>query len=404
MTASLQPTDRDRRPAVALLVETSNQYSRSLLQGVRQYLWEHGPWALHLTEHGRGDVVPPWLADWSGDGIIARIETRAIEQAVRAAAVPAINVSAAGLAPEVPAVISDSAAVTRLAAEHLLERGIRRFGYCGDARFLWSSVHGRNFVQCIHEARCTCEVFDSSEDDFAHWKKEQQKLGDWLASLPKPVGVMACFDIRGQQVLDVCRRLGFRVPEEVAVIGQHNDELLCELCDPPLSSVIPNSRLAGYRAAELLDGMMHGRCAAALVHRIAPIGVEARQSTDVVAIEDADVADAIRFIREHATQGIGVDDVLRVVPVSRSVLERKFRSLLGYTPYEAMLRVRLSRAKELLATTALPVAKVATLAGFSSPEYFSASFKSQVGMSPRRFRASSRGTAYRQLGDLPEPP
>lgn len=391
MNASNPLTDRERRRAVALLVETSNQYSRNLLQGVRQYLRERGPWALHLTEHGRGDVVPPWLANWAGDGIIARIENRAIEQAVRAAGVPAINVSAAGLAPDVPAVISDSAAVARLAAEHLLERGIRHFGYCGDARFLWSNVHGRNFVKCIRKARCTCEFFDSSENDFAHWENEQWKLGDWLASLPKPVGVMACFDIRGQQVLDVCRRLGLRVPEEVAVIGQHNDELLCELCDPPLSSVVPNPRLAGYRAAELLDRMMRGRRVAARVHRIAPIGVEARQSTDVVAIEDADVADAIRFIRQHAAEGIGVDDVLRAVPVSRTMLERKFRSLLGYTPYEAMLRVRLARAKELLATTAMPIGSVADQAGFSSAEYFSASFKSRVGMSPRRFRAGSRG-------------
>lgn len=393
MTAPLRPTDGDPRPAVALLVETSNQYSRQLLRGIGDYLREHGPWAVHVTEHGRGDVAPPWLANWTGSGIIARIENPAIERAVRATGVPVVNVSASGLAKEFPAVISDSAVIGRLAAEHLLERGIRQFGYCGDARFAWSAVHGRHFVKRVRQAGCSCNCFESSAEDFADWLAEQRKLGRWLASLPKPVGIMACYDMRGQQVLDVCREVGLRVPDEVAVIGHQNDEPLCELCDPPLSSVISNPRLAGYRAAELLGRMMRGRRVAARVVRIAPIGIEARQSTDVVAVEDADVADAMRFIRENAARGVGVDDVLKAVPISRSMLERKFRSLLGYTPYEAILRARLSRAKDLLATTALPVAKVAELAGFSSPEYFSASFKAQVGTSPRQFRTDNRGTA-----------
>lgn len=383
---------RDRRPAVALLVETSNQYSRQLLRGIRDFLRQHGPWAVHLTEHGRGDVVPLWLARWTGDGIIARIENRAIERAVAAVGVPVVNVSASGLAPEFPAVISDCAAIGQLAAEHLLERGIRHFGYCGDARFSWSTAYEHHFVKYIRRAGCTCKVFESASEDFADRLAEQRKLGCWLTSLPKPVGIMACYDIRGQQVLDVCREVGLRVPDEVAVIGQHNDEPLCELCDPPLSSVIPNPRLAGYRAAELLDRMIRGRRVVPRIYRIAPIGVETRPSTDVVAINDPDIANAIRFIRENAIRGIGVDDVLKAVPISRSMLERKLRGVLGHTPYEAILRARFSRAKELLKSTALPVAEVAVLAGFSSPEYFSAAFKAQVGVSPRRFRASDGKT------------
>lgn len=351
---------------------------------------EQQPWALHLAEHGRGDAVPPWLDHWTGDGIIARIENSLIERAARACGVPVVNVSASGLAPDVPAVISDSAAVARLAAEHLLERGFRHFGYCGDGRFLWSAIHGRHFANCIRKAGCACDVYESSPEDFTHREHDRQQLAEWLTTLPKPVGIMACFDIRGQEVLDVCRRIELRVPDEVAVIGHHNDELLCELCDPPLSSVIPNPHRAGYQAARTLDRMMRGQRVPARTYRIAPIGVKARQSTDVVAVEDQDLADAIRFIRENATQRIGVDSVLRAVPISRTLLERKFQSRLGYSPYEAIVRVRLARAKELLASTTLPVAEVATLAGFSTPEYFSAAFKSQIGLSPRQFRASSR--------------
>jgi LacI family transcriptional regulator len=381
---------RDPRPAIALLVETSNQYSRQLLRGIRDYVREQGPWALYLTEQGRGDVIPPWLETWRGDGIIARIENSDIERAVRAIGVPVVNVSASGLAPEFPTVISDSKAVAGLAAGHLLERGFRHFGYCGDSRFVWSASHGRHFAAHVRQAGHTCEVFASSTRDFADWRKEQQRLGDWLLSLPKPVGIMTCYDIRGQQVLNVCRHVELRVPEEVAVISQHNDEPLCELCDPPLSSVIPNPRRAGYQASELLARMMRGRRMAARVYHIPPIGVKARQSTDAVMVEDAEIAVAVRFIRENASRGIGVDDVMHAARVSRSMLERRFQAQLGYTPYEAIQRARLARAKELLATTALPIAHIADLAGFSSAEYFSASFKSQVGASPRQFRASSR--------------
>ncbi len=375
-----------RPPAVALLIETSNQYSRQLLRGVRDFLRGRGPWALHLTEHGRGDVPPPWLPRWRGDGILARIENRAIERAVRAAGVPAVNVSASGLAPGLPAVISDSAAVARLAAGHLLERGFRRFGYCGDARFAWSASHGRHFEEAVRAAGCPCSVFPSSPGDFVDWEGERRKLARWIGSLPRPAGIMACYDIRGQQVLDVCRQLGLRVPDEAAVIGQHNDEPLCELCDPPLSSVIPDPRRAGYRAAALLDRMMRGRRERPRVHRVAPLGVAARQSTDVVAVEDREIAAAARFIRENAHRGIGVGDVLEAVPLSRSLLERRFRRLLGCAPYEAILRARLRRAKELLAATDLPVARVAELAGFSCPEYLSSAFREHVGPSPRQFR------------------
>ena len=258
MTRRKPATTRGRRTRVALLIETSNAYARELLHGIQSYARENRHWALHLTEQGRGETPPAWLRSWRGDGMIARVETKSVAEAVRQAAVPVVNVSAAELAPEFPTVISDSAAIARLAAEHLLERGFRHFGYCGDARFAWSARHGENFVRHLADAGFECAVFDSQPADAEDWEREQRKLARWLRSLPKPAGVMACYDIRGQQVLDVCRAVGVAVPDEVAVIGQHNDELLCDLCDPPLSSVIPNARRAGYEAAALLDRMMRG--------------------------------------------------------------------------------------------------------------------------------------------------
>jgi LacI family transcriptional regulator len=375
---------------VALLIETSNAYARELLHGIQTYARENRNWALHLTEQGRGETPPAWLRSWHGDGMIARVETQCVADAVRQASVPVVNVSAAGLAPEFPAVISDSAAIARLAAEHLLERGFRHFGYCGDGRFAWSTRHGDNFVQRLTEVGFACAVYDSQPADAEDWEREQGKLARWIRSLRKPAGVMACYDIRGQQVLDVCRAIGVAVPDEVAVIGQHNDELLCDLCDPPLSSVIPNARRAGYEAAALLDRMMRGSANSPQVVLIEPAGVVTRQSSDVLAVSDSHISAAVRFIREHACERIGVEDARKVAALSRTLFERRFRKLLGCAPYEQILKVRLAKARELLALTNLTLAEISERTGFSSPEYFSAALHKRLETTPSELRQRLR--------------
>ena len=377
-----------KRPVVALLVETSNRYSRELLRGIRDYSLEHGQWVLHLTEQGRGDLPPTWLKSWRGHGILARIENRSIEAAVRRTRTPVVNLSASGIGTDFPTVISDSSLVAQLAADHLVERGLRHFAYCGEARFTWSKRHGENFAAHLRRLGYKCHVFSSRAKEYENIEQEQSALGEWLISLPKPAGIMACYDIRGHQVLEVCRQCQIQVPDELAVIGQHNDELLCELCHPPLSSVIPDPRRAGYEAARLLDCMMQGKPIKVGVHNIPPVGVATRQSTDLIAIPDHQVAAAVRFIRENACQRITVDDVLRAVPMSRTLLERKFRKYMGIAPYEEILRIKLRRANELLLSTDLPICEVAERTGFATAEYFSASFKQRFGFSPKGLRQS----------------
>ncbi len=379
-----------RRRQVALLIETSNAYARGLLQGVVHYIREHRPWSFHLIEQGRGDDPPPWLAGWKGDGIIARIETPRIARAVVKTGLPAVDLSAARLVPTLPWVETNDEAIARLAAEHLMERGFKRFAFCGDARFNWSQWREAHFVARLKAAGLACEVFRpaGATGDVA---MQERELARWLRELPKPVGVMACYDIRGQQTLAACRGAGLAVPDEVAVIGVDNDTLLCELASPPLSSVIPNAHRAGYEAAALLDRQMAGKRVPAVAHLIAPLGIAERQSTDVLAVDDRDVAKAVQFIREHACEGINVDDVLRAVPLSRRVLEQRFQKLLGRTPREEVLHVRLSRVKQLLGETDLPLYLVAERTGFEHVEYLSVVFKRETGRTPSRWRAEARG-------------
>jgi LacI family transcriptional regulator len=203
---------------------------------------------------------------------------------------------------------------------------------------------------------------------------------------------MACFDIVGRQVLEACRQIDAAVPDEVAVVGVDNDELLCELADPPLSSVFPDTQRTGYVAAELLDKLMSGHRVPPKGHFIEPLGVIVRESSDVLAIEDADVSQAVRFIRAHACEGINVHDVLTAghIPLSRRVLESRFKKLIGRTPHEEIDRVQLNRVKELLRETDLPLTEIARRAGYEHVEYLSVVFKKKVGTPPSQYRRVHR--------------
>ncbi|NNE01208.1 MAG: DNA-binding transcriptional regulator [Pirellulaceae bacterium] len=376
------------RPNVALLIETSNGYARGVLDGVVSYVNQHGPWSIYLPEQDRTAPPPSWLASWRGDGIIARIETDEVANAVRRRGVPVVDVSAARRVEDIPWVETDDMAIAQLAADHLLHRGFKNLAFVGDPGFNWSLWREQHFCDAVAEADCDYFVHQSISrlDPDYTWDREKAALAKWLRELPNPVGIMACYDIKAQQVLDVCRELDLAVPEQVAVIGSDNDRLVCDLADPPLSSVIPNSKRAGYEAAKLLDRMMSGERVAAQPLLIEPLGVQTRQSTDILAIDDDDVATAVRFIRENALTGINVSDVLRHTPLSRRVLESRFRKILGRTPHEEIARLRIERIKQLLTTTDLTLAQIASRTGFQHVEYLTVAFKKSVGQSPSHYR------------------
>ena len=378
---------------VALLVETSNSYARGLLRGVVDYAREHGRWSVYLGEQRRGDQPPPWLERWDGDGVIARIENPRIARAVARCGRPAVDVSAARLLPDLPWVETDDRAIASMAADHLLGCGLRHFAYCGEGQFNWSNWRRDHFAARLRRKGLDCSVYrpsragaDGAADGGADWEREEEELAGWLRALPKPVGVMACYDIRGRQILDACRRAGIGVPDEVAVVGVDNDELLCELSDPPLSSVRPDTRRTGYRAARLLNRLMAGRAVRRLKHAISPLGVVTRQSTNILASDDREVAEALRFIRDNARNGISVKQVLDRVPLSRRALESRFTRAVGRTPHGEIERVRMEYVKQLLLETDLSVGEIARRSGVRQQEYLSVAFRRYAGSSPTGFR------------------
>ena len=385
-----------KMPKVALLVETARGYGREVLHGIVRYARLHGPWAFYVTPGDFAQSLPP-MEEWGGTGIIARVETPQVAKAILATRLPvvALDLSETQLATGSPwsrmcQLTSDSEGAVRLAVKHLLEKGLRHFGFVGIAGKIWSDRRQQAFVRQIAEAGYDALAYASARRRRLPWGHEQAAISRWLAALPKPVGVLACNDDRGREVLAACRQAKLRVPEEVAVIGVDNDELLCDLSDPPLSSVALGAERAGYEAAALLDDLMAGRVKRARRLVAAALGVVARRSTDVLVHEDPEVAAALRFIHDRAGQPLRVYDVVSNLGDARRSLEIRFRQALGRSIHAEIQRTRLERARQLLLETDLPLPKVARACGFRSPSYLAAVFHRHLGVTPVRYRAHNR--------------
>ncbi len=401
------PGDRYQRRRVVLLVDTSRSYGREIVRGVGRYQRERGDWAIYYKPHGLGDPTPPWLGEARPDGVLARIGTLTLAKAIAKLKVPAVDLRGVICGTGLPSIGVDHGRVAQLAAQHLLERGFQRFGFCGLPR----GVHPHmdelcdHFVAASERAGCPCDVFlarrgpqrgeawERQQNRLAQWRDQQRRISQWIDSLAKPVAVMACYDDRALQVLDACRRTGIAVPEQVAVISADNDEYLCEMAIPSLTSIDENAALIGYQAAALLDNMMDGQPPPGTRLLVPPHGVVTRQSTDLLAIEDQYVAGTMRFIREQACRGIRPRDVVAQVPLSRVALATRFKAAVGHTIGAEIQRVQVRCAQQLLEDTDLPIKQVAHRAGFRYVEYMTRLFRRLTGQTPaecRRVRAGQK--------------
>jgi LacI family transcriptional regulator len=382
------------RPRIAVLVESSRGYGRGLLQGIAAYVREHGPWTVDIQERRLYDAAPKWLRHWRGDGIIARIASPPFARQLGRLRLPTVDLAGLHRVEGVPVIITDHQAVVRLAADHLLSLGLRQFAFCGFGGIYYSQKRGQYFAEYLAVKGHTVHVFSarSKRRRLAPSALDEEsappggEMAAWLRSLPKPVGLLAVTDNRGHQVLNICGEHGVAVPDEVAVIGVDNDEMLCDLCEPPLSSVALNPWKVGYEGAALLDRMLQGNSPPRERTLIPPLGVVTRRSTDVVTLVDADLAAALRLIRERACGRITIEDVLREVPISRSTLKRRFATILRRSPHEEIRRVQLQRVMQLLSTTRLPLAKIAQMTGFLHIESMCRLFKQKTDVTPGRYR------------------
>lgn len=380
-------------PKVILLIENSRTYGRDLLRGIGRYARFHGPWSFYMepefyVEMG-GRITKMDLSHirrLKADGIIMRDIGRPEE--IIAIGIPTIIVAAVKeKLPGIPTITTDDAVIGKMAAKHLLDRGFRHFGYCGFDDMSWSRKRKDSFKKAIAKAGFKTYVYrQPGKKTKQFWEKEQHFLSDWLKSLPKPMGLMVCNDNRGRHITEACKMIGLNVPAEVALIGVDNDELLCELSTPQLSSIALNVENGGYNAAKLLDKMMAGKKATIQTIKVNPTHVVTRQSTDIFAVEDREVAEAMQFIRLNANSMIQVSEVVGSTAVSRRCLEKRFHKFIGHSIHDEIKRCRIEQIVNLLIHTETPLSKITMMLNFPEPAKMSRYFKCEKGISPLAYR------------------
>ncbi len=380
---------------VALVMSLNKRFDRKVIEGVTRFVRESGKWSVFVEDDPQAKI--PDFRHGHFDGVIADLDDPRIPKRLVGLGIPAVGVG--GIREDCPwdlqisTVSTNNRRIAELAANHLMERRLPHFAYCGvPGRTVdpWNQQRREAFAEHVRQAGCECSIYTGRHSASHSWEQSQEKLANWLTGLPKPLGLMAANDARARHVLEACRRLGLRVPEDVAVVGVDNDELICNLAHPPLTSIVQGTEEIGYRAAKLLNRTMKrrdGRLSHVLVN---PVDVVTRESTDLVATEDTVASTSLLYIRQHASEGIGVAEVARAAGVSRSTLDARFRRVVGRTVHEEIQRCQLNTARQFLTTTNLPVEEVARRAGFSSAQYMNAVFRRVLGQTPGRYRIGAR--------------
>jgi LacI family transcriptional regulator len=376
---------------IALIYDARHAYDLQVMAGVAAYIHEGGDFNVYLERDALKDQQLPDFRSWCGDGIIANFDDPSVATVVNQSKLPVVGFGSGygWRGSSIPYFFTNNDLIANIAADHFFARGFRHFAFCGYAKNPingWSEEREQAFVRYLDKRGSSCDVYDDRNEPIRQWASIQQSLAKWMRSLPKPVGVLAANDSRAHHLLEACRSFGLRVPHEVAVIGVNNDELLCHLSSPSLTSIEHGTRRMGYEAAALLELLMSGKKPGQRHFVIDPVGIVTRQSTDTLAIEDCTVAKAMSFIQEHALDGIKVPNVVNALGVSRSGLETQFTRMLGYTVHTAIRKIQLERTRQLISDTNLPLKQIAANAGFRSVQHMTTLFGRTFHQSPAEYR------------------
>ncbi|MEI2263947.1 XylR family transcriptional regulator [Erwinia sp. CGal63] len=386
-----------RHARISLLFNANKAYDRQIIEGIGEYFYaSQCDWDIYIEEdfsvhHLNENIL-------SGSGIIADFDDSLLAAQLSQIAIPVVGVGGSYSNreeyPNVSYVATDNEALVAAALQHLTEKGIERFAFFGlpaEAGKRWAQERASAFRRLTSEMAFPAMLYEGMVTDSNSWETAQQKLAEWLHSLPAHTGIVAVTDARARHILQTCEHIGIAVPESLCVIGIDNEELTRYLSRISLSSVVQGTRRMGFEAARLLDNMLSGRRVRTEPVIVAPESVIGRQSTDYRSIIDAMVVKAMGFIRKNACRGATVEQVLESVGTSRSNLDKKFMCELGTTIHKVIQDEKFARAKELLETTSLPVAEISRLCGYSTPQYFCTVSRQNLAMTPIKYRSSRKG-------------
>lgn len=372
---------------IGILAPRDPGYVEALRMGIRDYARPHHPWVFRNANPIVASVRD--FVSWGVRGLIVFGNSSDLNQAVIDTGLPAVNVSAYLASPGIPSVVPDNHAVGRMAAEHLLERGFDHLGYLSTHDNHYAAQRQAGFAARARQHGLDCHTFTPpTPASSKRWGDFERALIAWLWQLPKPVGILAATDPTAERLLEVCLQAGIDVPEQIAVLGVDDTQIICESTWPHLSSVAIPFEQIGFRAAAMLDDLIHRRIEAGpqTLIQLPPRYVVPRQSTNVLAISDDQVIRAVRYIEAHLGEPLSVDQIVAHLTISRRMLEHRFKRALGRTPAQQITRVRIDRARQLLAETDLDMTSLAHACGYANNTRFGVAFKRVTGTTPTAYR------------------
>lgn len=380
-----------RKKNVLILIETSRSFGRDLIQGITRYAAETKQWNLFLCDQFAARQNTKWLHEWKGNGLIARAYDKNLKQYFNSFSGKKINLSSDGRDSTLY-VRLDNEKCGQLAVEHFWSRGYRHYAFFSMGHTYWSKYRYNCFSKGLARYGMECALCPQAQKKNSQmlptlwWKGLDDSVLSWIESLPKPVAIFCAYDNHAFYLANLCSITGIAVPESVAILGVDNDESLCLAASPPISSIDPNAKRIGYEAAKLLDLMMNRKKIPELPVVVEPGFIVTRQSTDNIAVSDPLLAKALRFIRGEVARHIRVSDVANEIGVSKGTLNNIFRKHLQCTPLEEIIRVRMAWAKYLLRDTLISIARISSMIGYETPEYFSRAFTREEGVPPQKYR------------------
>ena len=378
---------------VAITIEASASFSRGVLQGVARWTGEHEGWMITIDDRDPGSPIPGWLLRWEGHGLISGLEESSLPRTWRAGRRPVVHVRNRAPSAPLPGVYPDDEAAVQLGVAHLAERGVRHLVFIPGTTFATRGLHD-SVLRHGTALGCCLDIHEPPKKSVRESRRGDEEDGDkiarWLATLPKPVGVIATSDVRALRIIEACRRGRLAVPDEVAVVGISDDEVLCGLATPGLTSVTHDRQRIGLEAASMLDeAIRFGRPPAAVIY-VPPAGIAVQRSSDVLAVEDADIRKALRVIQRRACADLSAAEVATEVRVPRRLLDRKFQRMLGRTIHDELQRMKVAEARRLLVETDDKLLVISMRSGFTHAPQLCNVFKSVVGMSPMQYRKAAR--------------
>ncbi len=375
---------------ILVLTDFSSGYSRRLLKGIIRYSREVGPWSFQRMPlyfrmmYGDNGVVE-YAKRWKADAIIAQLRNINIEL-LNSLNIPIIVQNYTERNKAVSNLTGDYHKTGEIAADFFLKRGFRNFAFYGYKNAIWSRERGMGFKKLIEEQGYTCHILENKNPDNREWMYNHEQIGEWLKSLPKPIALFACDDYYALQISETCNIFNVNIPDEISLLGVDNDELLCNISNPPLSSIVLDVENGGYQAGKLLHKLINKEINNGFNIVVEPLYIEQRNSTDRYAVNDKAIQRVLEYINANYINHISVSDLVNQIPLSRRVLEKRFKEITGTSLYQCIQEHKIDHFIHLLLNTNVSLYDAALQAGFDNYKNLARIFRKYKTISPSEFR------------------